>query len=63
MIRQQQNDVQRLKMQQRMEHEETLQREMEQRMLIEEQKRNLADQVSRYSTRPRYYYTTIDNRQ
>eukprot|EP00967_Tisochrysis_lutea_P029413 scaffold34410_cov23-Tisochrysis_lutea.AAC.2 len=32
-------------MQQRMEHEEALQQEMEEKMMIEEQKRNLAEKI------------------
>ena len=45
MIKEHSQNVQQDKMQARMEHEETLQAEMEERMLVEERRRNAADRL------------------
>jgi len=45
MIKEHSQNVQQDKMQARMEHEETLQAEMEERMLLEERRRNAADRL------------------
>ena len=45
MIKEHSADVQQDKMRARMEHEETLQAEMEERMLVEERRRNAADRL------------------
>ena len=48
MIKEHSQGVQQDKMRARMEHEETLQAEMEERMLLEERRRNAADRLGIY---------------